>query len=261
MVQRELRGTAEGAKPAWDLAQWSSRHSVLKEPVRLSDGSLRYANPAKEVVIGAAGGDRRNLTLCVKGSAEYGSRARRQGEPWVHLLVEQSISRQPSIAELQRLVLRIEVRLLHSQLHRTHDYTPDLHAAQFQLFLTVQNRNRDSTGFCKFLWFGVPFYDDRYRDPPGHVAQDTAGSDMFIYAPPAREFFAGSTHDRGWIRIDQDLVPLIRKALPSAWQAGYLRESRELADYRITSVNLGWEVPGVFDVGMQTRGLSLRAVT
>jgi len=124
---------------------------VLEQPVRLSDGSLQYANPAKEVVIGAAESNRRDLTLGVNGSAEYGSRAMRQGEPWVHLLVEQSISRPPTVAELRQLVLRIEVRLLRSQLHRTDDYTPDLHAAQFQLFLTVQNRNRDSTSFGKFL--------------------------------------------------------------------------------------------------------------
>ncbi len=260
VVQGELRGTAEGAKPVWDLVQWSSRHPALGSQVRLSDGSLRYANPAKEVIIGPAGGDRSDLTLCVNGSAEYGSRARRQGEPWAHLLVEQSISRSPTVAELRQLVLRIEVRLLRSQLHRTDDYTPDLHAAQFQLFLTVQDRNRGSTGYGKFLWFGVPFYDDRYRDPPGHVARDTAGSDMFIYTAPSGEFFAGSAHDRGWIRVDQDLVPLIRKGLESAWQRSYLSESRELADYRITSVNLGWEVPGILDVGMETRGLSLRAV-
>jgi len=123
----------------------------------------------------------------------------------------------------------------------------------------VQNRNRDSAGFGKFLWFGVPFYDERYRNPPGHVAQDTAGSDMFIYTPPAVEFFKGSAHDRVWIRVDKDLVPLIHQALRATWQQGHLTESRELADYRITSVNLGWEVPGIFDVAVQVRGFSLRA--
>jgi hypothetical protein len=144
-------------------------------------------------------------------------------------------------------------------LHRTDDYTRDLHAAQFQLFLTVQNRNRESAGFGKFLWFGVPFYDDRYRTPPGHVAQDTAGSDMFIYTPPAGEFFDGSAHDMGWVRVERDLVPLFQQALDTAWQQGFLAESHRPADYRITSINLGWEVPGIFDVGMRVRNLSLRA--
>jgi len=258
VVYGRLPGPAEGGRPVWDLAQWSSQHRLVNESVRLPDGSLRYANSAKEVIIGATGS---NLTLVVNGSAEYGSRARKKGEPWVHLLVEQSSSRQPSIAELRELVLKIDVRLLRSELRRTDDYTPDLHAAQFQLFLTVQNRNSDSAGFGKFLWFGVPFYDDRYRDPPGHVAQDTAGSDMFIYTPPAAEFFKGSAHDKGWIRVDKDLVPLIKQALQATWQQGHLTESRELADYRITTVNLGWEVPGILDVGMQMRNLSFLAQT
>ena len=57
---------------------------------------------------------------------------------------------------------------------------------------------------------------------------------------------------------DTDLVPLLRESLESAWSKGFLTESRVLADYRITSINLGWEVPGCFDVAMQVRGLSLR---
>ena len=51
---------------------------------------------------------------------------------------------------------------------------------------------------------------------------------------------------------------MIREALETAWARGFLTESRALADYRITSLNLGWEVPGIFDVAMQVRGLSLK---
>jgi hypothetical protein len=259
VVYGQLPGITAGGNPAWDLAQWSSRRPLTDNKTHLSDSSVQYANAAKEVTIGVAGTEQSDLTLAVMGSTEYGARARKKSEPWVHLLVEQSFSQPPSIAELRELALRIDVRLLRSELHRTDDYTTVLHAAQFQLFLTVQNRNRDSAGFGKFLWFGVPFYDDRYRHPPGHVAQDTAGSEMFIYTPPAKDFFDGSAHDMGWIGVEQDLVPLIRAALAAAWHRGYLTESRKLGDYRITSVNLGWEVPGILDVAMQVRNLRLVA--
>ncbi len=50
----------------------------------------------------------------------------------------------------------------------------------------------------------------------------------------------------------------MREALETAWARGFLTESRALADYRVISLNLGWEVTGIFDVAMQIRGLSLK---
>ncbi len=46
-------------------------------------------------------------------------------------------------------------------------------------------------------------------------------------------------------------------ALETAWKRGFLTGSRGFADDRITGMNLGWEVPGLFDVEMQVRDLSL----
>lgn len=40
---------------------------------------------------------------------------------------------------------------------------------------------------------------------------------------------------------------------------GFLTESRALADYRLTGLNRGWEVPGIFDAEMEARGLCLEA--
>jgi hypothetical protein len=51
----------------------------------------------------------------------------------------------------------------------------------------------------------------------------------------------------------------LREALETAWQRGFLTESKNLADYRISGMNIGWEVPGIFDVEMQLRKLSLKA--
>ena len=52
----------------------------------------------------------------------------------------------------------------------------------------------------------------------------------------------------------------MREALDLAWSRGFLTESKNPADYRVASVNLGWEVPGTFAVEIQVRNLSLRAV-
>jgi len=38
-----------------------------------------------------------------------------------------------------------------------------------------------------------------------------------------------------------------------------LKESQALTDYRIAGMNIGWELPGTFDVDLEIRRLSLRA--
>ncbi len=265
----DLRGFVPAA-PEWDLDQWSSRFPMSadraeKAPAEVPPESAgpvrRWTNTAKALALGRrrAGlvADPFDLELTVNASAEYGERARRADEPWVHLLVEQAIDGAPSLAILRRARFRIEARLRASRLHRTDDYSPDRHAAQFQVFLAVQNRNRASPGHGRLVWFGIPLYDDRRRIPPEHKTQDTGGTGMFIFTPPGSTYTRDSAHDGGWVRVDHDLVALLREAVEAAWAKGFLTESRDLADYGITSINLGWEVPGTFDVAMQVRGLSL----
>jgi len=254
-----LAGTSSEAEPAWDLDQWSSRFPFAAEAPTFPNPDLRrWANTAKAVTLGEPGTAEADLSLAVNASVEYGQRARKSGEPWVHLLVEQSFADPPSLAALTSARLRLKARLIRSDFHRTDDYSPGLHAAQFQLFLTLQNHNRQSPGFGKLVWFGIPLYDDRSRFPKEHKAQDFGGTAMFIFTPGGELFADKSAHDREWISVDKELRPLFVEALETAWQRGFLRESRDLADYRLTGMNLGWEVPGLFDVEMQVRDLSLR---
>lgn len=258
-VYGRLAGDSDKAEPAWDLDQWSSRFPLAEtSAASMNSGVRRWANTAKSVTLGQPGTAEADLSLAVNASVEYGQRARKSGEPWVHLLVEQSFADPPSLASLTSARLRLKARLLRSELHRTEDYSPDRHAAQFQMFLTLQNRNRQSPGFGKLLWFGIPLYDDRSRFPKAHKAQDFGGTAMFIFTPGGDVFTDRSAHDREWITVDKELRPLFVEALETAWQRGFLTESRDLADYRVTGMNLGWEVPGIFDVAMQVRDLSLR---
>ncbi len=259
VVNGELAGIESSFKPVWDLAQWSSKFPLAVAPApRQTNGALAFTNAAKEVVIGTPGRVEADLVLGVNASVEYGNRARQEVEPWVHLLVQQEIGEPPSLAELGAARFHIAARLLRSRAVKTPDYSPDRHAAQFQVFFTVQNRNRQSPGFGRLLWFGIPLYDDRQRIPVEHASKDTAGSEMFIFTPAGGTFTSTSAHDGDWITVDKDILPLMREALETAWARGFLTESRALADYRITGLNLGWEVPGIFDVEMQVRDLGLK---
>jgi hypothetical protein len=48
------------------------------------------------------------------------------------------------------------------------------------------------------------------------------------------------------------------EALATAWAKGFLPGSKNHADYFIGGMNLGWELPGTFEVEMQVRNLSLK---
>ncbi len=110
-------------------------------------------------------------------SVKYGNRARKsQSEPWVHLLVQQDIENLPLLTELASCRFHVEARLKHSQLHRTDDYTPTRHAAQFLIYLAVADRNSAFTGHGEYYWFGIPIYDDRTPLAPGCQAQESGGT-------------------------------------------------------------------------------------
>lgn len=216
---------------------------------------------AKQVCLAAQGSAAADLSLGVNASVEYGSRARQSSaEPWVHLLVQQDFENPPLLAELASCRFHIEARLKHTWLHRTADYTPKRHAAQFIIYLTVANRNSKSPGYGQYCWFGIPVYDDRSRFVPAYQALDFGDTKMFIYAPASEVFARTSTHDGQWVTFAGDLLPLVREGLKAGWKAGFMSGSHELADYRLTGIFVGWEVPGIFDVEMQLRNLSLVAV-
>lgn len=260
-----IAGVSETSEPVWGLAQWSSREKLPPDSQRtLASGALRYANAAKSVTFGRPGTAEADLSLAVNAGVEYDDHIRKRGEPWPHLLVEQRFENPPALSELTQVHLHIEARLTASRRLDLPGYSPHLHAAQNQLFFTLKNCNQASAGYGQLLWFGVPLYDDRARITKAYRAQDVGKDDasgMFIYTVAGEEFTTQSLHDMQWVTIDKELLPFMREGLTTAWQAGFLQDSQSLADYRITSMNLGWEVPGVFDVEMQYRNLSVMVTT
>jgi len=250
--------------PAWRLCQWASKYSLAGVPcTRGTDGDLLYENQGKRVVVGGAGSPNRDLILEVRGGAEYGNRARRSGEGWPHLLIEQDAVVIRPLDELDSIRFSLDLRLLRFENRMPADqYDPGLHAAQFQMFFIVKNISPDSPDHGNFYWFGVPFFDNRCDVPPEYMAKDIGKDDAtgkFIYTVDGRAVGVTPMKTGQWLSLDVDLLPFIRSGVQEAVKRGYLKDA-DPHRYAVANMNLGWEIPGAFDAAVQIRDLRITAV-
>lgn len=250
--------------PAWRLCQWATKYSLAAVPcVRGTAGDLSYENEGKRVVVGGLDSPHRDLILDVRGGAEYGNRARRSGESWPHLLVEQDAVVLRPLDQLNEIRFTLSLRLLHCTSHMPADrYDPGLHAAQFQMFFIVKNIGPESQDRNDYYWFGVPFFDNRHDIPPAFMARDAGKGDAtgkFIYTVDGKA--AGITPLRAgqWLALDADLLPFIKSGLQEAVKRGYLKDA-DPHHYVVANMNLGWEIPGTFDAAIQIKDLNISGI-
>ncbi|MBM3498642.1 MAG: hypothetical protein FJX74_08205 [Armatimonadetes bacterium] len=247
-------------EPVWSLAQWSSRYSIHDAVAEgLPSGAVRFANEAKTITIGPPGSEEGDLSLAADARLEYPDGPRKLGQDWPHLLVGQQLESSPSVAEMQSLAFRLEARLNRCENHTGQGYFASLHAAQFITTITVQNLNRKSPGYGDFLWLNLVQYDDRQPIPQPFIAPDQAHQKL-IFAASGERLATRSLHDGEWVTFAADLLPIVRDALQAAWDREFLTDSRNLADYRLGGISIGWELPGTFAAEVQVRNLSLIAL-
>ena len=250
-------------KPVWRLCQWGTKYSLAKARcIHHANGDFSYGNEAKKVVIGTEGSDNRDLILEIKGSTEYGNQARKYGESWPHLLVEQQASKVYPLDKLDRLDFTLKIKLLYSANKMIKEtYDPALHAAQFQMFLVVKNVNGQSKDYENYYWFGVPFYDSRYDIPPSYKAKDTGKADAtgkFIYTIAGEQINTEHLKPNEWAEINADLLTYFKAGLKEAVERGYLKSSNP-GDYAVGGMNMGWEMPGTLDASIQIRDFEVLA--
>lgn len=257
-----LAGTA-GTPPQWRLAQWGTRWSLFSAPETVSaDGARTRSNGGKRVTVLPGGLAGEGVVLAVNGPAEYPDGPRKHGEPWPHLLIEQKFFRETRLAAYAALPFRVSFRVDRCDGPPDGEADPGLHTAHITAFWTAHNVDPDSAGRGDMLWFGVPLFDARHPLPPGHQAEDSGqplASHKFIYTVAGGRVQEGPVKRGEWRTISCDILPLLREALETAASKGFMKDSR-FGDLRLTSFNLGWEVPGSYDCEITLKGLSLEAV-
>mgnify|MGYP007046918899 CR=1 FL=1 len=254
--QKVVLGTIGGTTPQWETAQWASHYSLHQPKERKTvKGGFWAFDGAKTFGLNEG-----VLQMGVDAGKEFLDGPRKKGQAWPHLLVEQGFADiAPRLDEMASVQFSVEARLLQDKRPKPEGYTPSLHAAQFLIYFVVQNRNKASKGFGDFLWLGVPIYDDR-REVTGHVIEGDVGHNKIIYMPGRDVYTAESTEMGKWIRFEADMLVLAKKALEESWRREFLTDSKDFHDYAIKAMNMGWEVPGMNDVLMEVRGLTVEAL-
>ncbi len=245
--------------PVWELAQWGSHFEFANsQRKKISSNTIQFQGATKKIVFGDMGSSRSTLIFDIDTRKEYNGKLRKLGEHWPHLLVEQRFKKHPKITELKNLDYGIDYKIIKSKAFKQEGWNDSLHTAQFLAFLTIQNRNKKSKGFGDYLWFGIPMYDARYKFPRSHKSLDK-GTGKFIYTLGENQFTDQISGSGKWIAIRSDLLPLIYEGLETAWENGFLKDSRNFSDYEIRAFNIGWEITGIYHVTSIIRNLNLEA--
>jgi hypothetical protein len=267
------RGRDKNQTPVWHTAQHDSKSCFADAAFcKFRKDGLTFRDEFQTLIVHSEDADA-DIILGVNAMKEYGGVWRKPGDPWPHLYVQQDICQPgsrlwataPTIADLERLNMDISVRLLYDHQNRGSQFNPDVHAAQFQFFLSVQNLNTKSKGFSDYYWFGVSLYDNRREVTSLLAMQDVSqarkkGTEKFIYDVGLAPFTSQVVAKGHWVAVHGDLLPHIRAGLDECWKRGFLPDSKDLADYRIGGIFLGWEIPGLNDAAVAVKNLSLIAV-
>ncbi len=266
----DYAGTTTGS-PFWKIAQWYCYNNDLTEAqYSVSGEQLCYAisNEGNKVYVDTAKG---YLTLELNTDTEYGlngstSNPRESGQVWPHLLIEHNWDDASSlkISDKEELLMDISYEIL-----KCDDKIPagkvdaSLHAAQFQWYITVQNRNSSSAGYgSEYIWFGLSFFDNRYDYSPLYAAEDGGKEEntgAFIYTPAMQPILSdqGKTEIGKEMKVKVDILPLVKSAYELARERNYLSNT-DWDDLYIGSTNIGWEVPGTYNVSVKISKLNIR---
>ncbi len=256
--------TATGTGPLWSLAQHSSAYSLVDPKYRtpkLTDGTYVYSDPATTFSVNPAKG---MVTLAIDGAKEYSTDddgdgvrdgvnllPRKGYENWVHLLMTSTLYPKVTFGELEKLEFEIDMTLnkcvnVLEERGQGELFNEGAHAAQITMYFMVYSNSVADQG--RYFWFGVSMFDSRYDFMAPSAMFDEGTNSMMIgsgteviLSEPVR---AGKTY-----RIRYDMIEDMKKGLETCHEKGILTNTT-VDDLYLCDFNLGWELPGIYDVSV-----------
>ena len=240
--------------PVWRMPQWNSKG--LLDRVKVDENTVALTDDCKSVTLDRKTG---TINLTVHASKEYDKPRELPSQPWVHLLLEQSPFAKPvKVSEAAAIWVEVEFELTENTAHGPQD--PGLHAAQFQWFLYMKNTNEQSEGFRDFVWFGLSMFDSRHEFVPDYAAQDFAmPNGSFIYSLGSKRYLDKPVEIGRRQTIRREILNDLREGIETAHKRGFITNTT-IDDVVLDGTNIGWEVPGVYDVGVTLHKISVTVV-
>ncbi len=248
-------------KPQWRLVQWATNFPLQPgEFLKENESTWVIKNEAKRVVL-LKEKDKWSIQLNCNGIVEYQGKLRQYGEPWPHLLIEKVFNDGIKIIG-NKLTFNLEYKVINCDSDETlkEKFDPTLHTAQISAFWTVKNNNPKSKDYEEFFWFGLPLFDVRYPVPPEYINPDKGSvytTSKLIVVIDGKRFYEENTGDGNWKKLSAQLNLLLEEALSKGQARGYLNDSK-IEDFILTSFNLGWEITGPYNAGIEIKDLFLK---
>lgn len=243
--------------PSWHISQWFTNNSIAIGIIQQTNETLSLMDSTKKVKIYD-----NSVYLEINGSKEY-KNPRKNDEPWPHLLLEQFFKNK-MLKKYQSLKMNLNFDYLKFINHMKEEFNPNLHTSQFQWFLNFSNQNTSSKGYGDFFWFGLSFLDTpRYDFPPEFMAEDGGKEDAtrkFIYIVDSHNYLNKPIKIMDQVDISFEVLDLIKQGFWEAKNRGFLKETN-FEDLGFNSTNIGFEIPGTFDIGLRINKISLEATS
>ena len=255
-------------KQYWGIAQWNSRFDIYdNNGMRINhskDGLIHEITsngivkdgilyPGKKIRFNTKTGEH---YLELNGYAEYDELRKNPDVPWAHLLFGQSWEQDEliNLSSCQDVIIATDFAVT-----KCDDMNPnnheDFHAVQFVFYITLQNRRIGSKDFGKYIWFGIPLFDNRYQNQETKLwyAIDK-GTNSYMYKPSSIDVMTfndgqcPSVNEKTMIRYNakEAMINAVNTIIEIAnW------EDTKLEDIYFGSTNYGFENGGMYNIGVE----------
>ncbi|MFQ7701681.1 MAG: hypothetical protein ACLRL0_10530 [Christensenellaceae bacterium] len=246
-----------GLEPIWRIGQWGCKKNLVDAVYTQEDGMDVFRDGSKELKVNRSTGA---FTLNCNAEADgvYADGPRKENEPWIHFILEvPQFSQYTMLKDIDYLTFYLEFQLTKGVNQCGAGYNPGLHSSMFLWYVTINDITKPSD----YFWFGLPIYDNRSDYSPEFAAQDGGKEDStgaFIFNPAGNTFLDMPVKPGNHNILSRDMLPVIRHAFELAQSRGFLKNTK-YENLGITSMYIGWELPGTFDVGMDVNNMKLLA--
>ncbi len=250
----------------WNMAQWWTKYDFQYANYNVVDGVHVYSNESRTVKVDTAN---KSLYMQLAASKEY-DRPRKNGENWPHILIEQTSSNIQRVANASKVIVSIDFTIISCEMKMSSsEYSPNDHAAQFLWYFTLTNLLPDGyvdTDLGKhgdYFWFGIPLFDSRYPngvDEYKHVDSGFVGAtNKLIYSLSNKTYLNNPIEFGKEYHIEIDILPYLKEAFIYGVTNGALSNC-QWGNMYLGYMNLGWELPGTFDVESEIKNISCKVI-